>query len=167
MQQSTTEARRAASKVFNGFMILVVANVIIIALVMWPRGDAPEKPVPSPVVTQSTEALEGEMKRVLDTAMAAWGKGDATAFYAQFAAKYVPADSVNSFQRLFAGVYGDEFGKIKAMKLNARESSSDPDYGMLVFDAECEKHPKARLSANFLREAGQLKLAQIRLEKLL
>ena len=75
MQPSTAEARRAASKVFNGFMILAAANVIIIALVMWPRGDAPEKPVPSPVVTQSTEALEGEMKRVLDTAMAAWRKG--------------------------------------------------------------------------------------------
>lgn len=166
MQSNTPEARRAASKVFNGFMLLAAANIIIIALVMWPRGDAPEKPAPSPVVTPSTETLESEMQRVFDTAMVAWGKGDATAFYAQFAAKYVPADPVNLFQRVFAGVYGDEFGKIKAMKLNARESSGDSDYGMFVFDAECEKQPKARLSANFLREAGQLKLAQIRLEKL-
>ena len=160
MQANTPEARRAASKVFNGFMVLAAANIILIAVVMWPQTEPP------PPAAQSTEALDGEMKRVFDAAMAAWRKGDAVEFYAQFAAKHVPADSAEVFKRLFAGVYAEEFGEIKALKLNARESSADPDYGMLVFEAECSKHSRAKVSANFLRENGQLKLAQIRLEKL-
>lgn len=166
MEANSPEARRAASKVFNGFMVLAAANIILIAVVMWPRGEQPADDGQPPVTAQSAEALDGEMRRVFDAAIAAWEKGDAAAFYAQFAVRHVPADSAEIFKRVFAGVYAEEFGKIKVLKLNARESSADPDFGMLVFDAECEKQPKTKLSANFLRDNGQLKLAQIRLEKL-
>jgi hypothetical protein len=135
---------------------------------MWPFGksEEPDAGSPSNKAIPVAENLSSEMQSVLGAAMKAWERRDAAAFYSEFAAKYVPADSTAVFERLFAGVYADEFGKIGTLQFNARESSGDPDFGMLVFQVECEKHPKARLSANFVRENGKLKLAQIRLEKL-
>ncbi len=170
MQPKTPEARRAAQKLFNGFMILVAINIIIFAVIMWPRGEAPKVPnatAPGPVVyvDKTGDPATGEMLGVFLVAFDAWTKGNAGAFYAQFAAKYVPADSAGVFAKVFAGVYAEEFGKLGEMKLISRESSNDRDYGMLVFSIASEKVPTAKLSANFLRENGVLKLAQMRLEK--
>ena len=172
MQPKTPEARRAAQKLFNGFMILVAINIIIFAVILWPRGEAPkaaapEAAAPGPVVyvDKSGDPAMGEMMGVFLVAFDAWSKGNAGAFYAQFAAKYVPADSAGVFTKVFAEVYAEEFGKLGEMKLISRESNNDRDYGMLVFSIATEKVPTAKLSVNFLREKGTLKLAQMRLEK--
>ena len=168
MQPNSPEARRAAQKVKNGFMFLAALNLVLIAVAVWPSKKAPQTETAPPPATESPTGQNAadEMNRVFDAAMNAWEHRDAKAFYAQFATAYVPADSVAVFDRLFLGVYADEFGAITTKTLVLKESNGDPDFGMLVFNAECTKHPKARLSANFIRENGQLKLAQIRMEKL-
>ncbi len=168
MEPNSPEARRAAQKVKNGFMFLAALNLVLIAVAVWPsKKSKPPETVPPPAIeAPPSQTVADEMNRVLDAAMKAWEQRDAKAFYSQFAAAYVPADSAAVFERLFLGVYADEFGAITAKTLVPKESTGDPDFGMLVFNAECTKHPKARLSANFIRENGQLKLAQIRMEKL-
>ncbi len=168
MEPNSPEARRAAQKVKNGFMFLAALNLVLIAVAVWPSKKAPpsENTPPPAAAIPLTESGETEMKRVFDTAMTAWQQRDAKAFYAQFATAYVPADFPAVFDRLFLGVYANEFGTITAKLLVPKESNGDPEFGMLVFNAECTKHPKARLSANFTRENGQLKLAQLRMEKL-
>ena len=173
MEPNSPEALRAAQKVKNGFMFLAALNLVLIAVAVWPskkpsppENTAPENTPPQVAATPGAQTIEDEMKQVFDAAMKAWEQRDAKAFYSQFAAAYVPADSTAVFDRIFTGVYADEFGAIRSKILNAKEGSTDPDFGMLVFNAECTKHPKARLSANFIRENGQLKLAQLRMEKL-
>ena len=168
MEPNSPEARRAAQKVKNGFMFIAALNFVIIAVAVWPsKKPEPSETVPPPAIeAPPSQTVADEMNRVLDAAMNAWEQRDAKAFYAQFATAHAHADSAAVFERLFLGVYADEFGTITSKTLNTKESSADPGFGMLVFNAECTKHPKARLSANFIRENGQLKLAQIRMEKL-
>lgn len=168
MQPNSPEAKRAAQKVKNGFMFLAALNLVLIAVAVWPskKPKPPETAPPPAIEAPSGQNAAVEMNRVLDAAMKAWEQRDAKAFYAQFATAHVPADSDAVFDRLFLGVYADEFGTIAAKTPVPRESNGDPDFGILVFVAECAKHPRARLSANFIRENGQLKLAQIRMEKL-
>lgn len=168
MQPNSPEARRAAQKVKNGFMFLAALNLTLIAVAVWPSGEKKPAETMQPPANEAPPSPNAadEMNRVLDAAMNAWEQRDAKAFYAQFATAHVPADSVAVFDRLFLGVYADEFGAITAKTFVPKESTADGELGTLAFNAECTKHPKARLTANFVRENGQFKLSQIRMEKL-
>jgi hypothetical protein len=106
-----------------------------------------------------------ELAAVLDKALSAYNAGDQAALFADFATTATPPASDRIFAELFEGYYKVEFGKIVALRLNTRESSPDADFGMLVYDAKCEKQPLAKVSANFIREKGAPKIVQLRLEK--
>ena len=106
-----------------------------------------------------------ELAAVLDKALSAYNAGDQAALFADFATAATPPPSDRIFTELFEGFYKVEFGKIVALRLNTRETNPDPDFGMLVYDAQCERQPLARVSANFLRENGALKIVQVLFEK--
>ena len=52
-----------------------------------------------------------------------------------------------------------------ALRLDTRETVPDPDAGLLVYLAQCERAPLAKVSANFIRENGEPKIVQLRFEK--
>ncbi len=106
-----------------------------------------------------------EQAAVLDKALSAYNAGDQAALFADFASTATPAPSDRIFTELFEGFYKVEFGKIVALRLNPKETNPDPDFGLLVYDAQCERQPLAKVSANFLRENGALKIVQVRFEK--
>ena len=72
---------------------------------------------------------------------------------------------VNVVDRIFMKFYREKFGPLKGVRLSPKETTLDPDRGMLVYDAAFES-TVAKLSANFLRENGQVRLMQIRIEEL-
>ena len=116
---------------------------------------------PDPKVLAAVRGLAA----VLDKALSAYNAGDQAALFADFASTATPAPSDRIFTELFEGFYKVEFGRIVALRLNPKETNPDPDFGLLVYDAQCERQPLAKVSANFLRENGALKIVQVRFEK--
>ena len=127
----------------------------------------PEPPKDTAAATPDPKLLAAvrELAAVLDKALSAYNAGGQAALFADFASTATPAPSDRIFTELFEGFYKVEFGKIVALRLNTRETNPDPDFGMLVYDAQCERQPLAKVSANFLRENGALKIVQVRFEK--
>ena len=136
------------------------------ALTACKKADKPVTPeiaaaTPDPKVL----AAARELAVMLDKALNAYNAGDQTALFADFASTATPPPSDRIFTELFMGFYKTEFGKIGALHLNMKETNPDPDFGMLVYDAQCERQPQAKVSANFIRENGALKIVQMRFEK--
>ena len=105
-------------------------------------------------------------EKVLDKALAAYNADDATAFNANFAkAAHPPADE-HTFRALFDGIYRPEFGSYTSKALLPAESVPDPNYGQLTYNATFAKRARVKMSADFVREDGGLKIVQLRLEKM-
>ncbi len=139
------EARRAARKLLNGFMLLAGLNLLVIAFAFWPLGKT----------TTPGEADVPAMREVLDAAVKDMQRGDALAFYAHFATSSLPPDRAAEFARVYADGYGGKFGKVVAMK------DAVPESGVLRMDVQCEKVPEARLIAHFARENERIKLTSL------
>lgn len=105
------------------------------------------------------------MEKVLAPALAAYQEGDFKALHGLFAKAAPGMSDVAVVDRIFMKFYREKFGRLKAVRLSPKESTLDADRGMLVYDAALE-NAYAKLSANFLRENGQLRLMQIRFEEI-
>lgn len=128
---------------------------------------APPAVVAAPAAAPDPKILAAarELAAVLDKALTAYNAGDQAALFADFASTATPAPSDRIFTELFEGYYKAEFGKITALRLDPKETVPDPDAGLLVYLAQCERTPLAKVSANFIRENGTPKIVQLRLEK--
>jgi hypothetical protein len=118
----------------------------------------PNSAVLDPVAVQ---VMETPLKRALE----AYNAGDLRALRAEFASGAPGLGSEQAARSLFLAHYRSEFGKFRSRQLLPHESVADKDWGVLVYEARFENAPNVRLSANFVRETGLLKLAQIRIEK--
>jgi hypothetical protein len=127
-----------------------------------PAPATPARSTPAPKI--DLDAVK-PLESLLDKALLAYNSGNATLFFADFAASAIPPAEPRIFAAVFEGVYKTEFGKYVSKKLNVKETVSDPNRGVLVYDAVFEKK-NVKLSANFPRESGGLKIVQIRMEKL-
>ena len=127
----------------------------------------PEPPKETAAATPDPKVLAAvrELAAMLGKALSAYNAGDQAALFSDFASTATPPPSDRIFTELFEGFYKAEFGKIVALRLNPKETNPDPDFGMLVYDAQCERQPLAKVSANFIRENGALKIVQLRFEK--
>jgi hypothetical protein len=105
------------------------------------------------------------LEKVLAPALKAYQAGDARALYGLFAKAAPGVGDVKTVERVFLNYYREKFGALKAVRLSPAESAVDLDRGMLVYDALFEK-AQAKLSANFLREDGEIRLMQLRIEEI-
>ena len=128
---------------------------------------APNPPKETAAATPDPKVIAAvqEQAAVLGKALSAYNAGDQAALFADFASTATPPPGDRIFTELFEGFYKVEFGKVTALRLNPKETNPDPDFGLLVYDAQCERQPLAKVSANFLRENGALKIVQVRFEK--
>jgi hypothetical protein len=124
-----------------------------------PVAESNSQAAPDPVV----EAQAAPLTQIVEKALKAYNDGDASAFFADFATTATPPPTAKTFATLYAGYYQSAFGKITALHLNPRETSADPDFAMIVYDAKFGKKT-GKVSANFIRENGAPKLVQIRIE---
>ncbi len=106
------------------------------------------------------------LEKVLDGALAAYNAGDAAAFNACFASEAHPPATEPNFRALFEGIYKVEFGKYVSKKLLLAETYPDANHGQIAYDATFEKRTRVKLSADFSRQDGVLKIVQLRLEKM-
>jgi hypothetical protein len=126
---------------------------------------APATPAAATPAPKIDPAAVKPLELLLDKALVAYNSGNAASFFTDFAASATPPAEARVFTAVFEGVYKAEFGKYISKKVNVKETVPDPNRGVLVYDAVFEKK-KVKLSANFLRESGRLKIVQIRMEKL-
>lgn len=135
----------------------------------------PEKAVPKPAekiavpptvaIAPPTDETLGAFAAVLDKALTAYNAGDQKALFADFAKTATPPADDRIFTELYEGYYKTDFGRIVALRLYELETVSDPEFGMLVYLAQCERVKLARVSANFVRENGAPKIVQLRFER--
>ena len=169
IQPNSPEAKKLARKVSDLFLCIAAANVVLIAIVLWPRGGKSEQQTTTATQTQTDIAMPSpthDMEAVLSSALADYNAKDETRFAAHFSKQAEPLMDAHIFKNLIVGIYHHEFGDVLSKTLSSAESSADPDFGMLVYIVECKKRPKAKLSINFRRENGVMKIVQWRMEKL-
>ena len=169
IQPNSPEAKKLARKVSDLFLCIAAANIVLIAIVLWPRGGKSEQQTTTATQTQTDIAMPSathDMETALASAIADYNAKDETRFAAHFSKKAEPPMDAHVFKNLITGIYHDEFGDVLSKTLSTPESSADPDFGMLVYIAECKKRPKVKLSINFRRENRVMKIVQWRMEKL-
>ena len=134
-----------------------------VSLPVVPRCTSAE-PTPAPLDPAAQAIVLTELAPVLERALAAYNAGDERAFLAEFAGSAPGIRVAGAYRRLFEGVYKSEYGKFEGKRLDVKESAPDRDWGALAYDAAFQKHAKARIVANFIRENGAVKLMQIRFD---
>jgi hypothetical protein len=168
-EPNSPEAKRVAQKVRNVFYMIAAANLVIIAIVMWPRPKLPPRakstaensPASSvPGQTVPLHELEAVHERLLD----AYRGRDAAKFAELFSAAADPRVDEEYFRTVVIGRYREEFGDIRGKTL-AIETKSDPSGGVLVYEFTSQKGPRGKSHARFRREDGRMRILQWRLER--
>ncbi len=161
---NSPEALAKAAKVKSYFMLIVGVNLALIAIALWPRGEA--KPAPVPAVGTLAPGSQHDLELLLDNALTDYNSLEGERFLRFFSTAAQPPADAAFFDRVIKGIYHHEFGAVFSKKLIPGETSLDADYGMLVYEAQCKKRPAVKLSVNFQRDSGVLKIVQWRMEKL-
>jgi hypothetical protein len=117
-----------------------------------------------PPTSPGPELLKG-LQVPISSALRAYNAADIAGMRQQFSVQAPGLADASAFRRLFIGYYSEELGRVKSLRLVPAGSDFDPDNAMLVFAAEFERSPLVKVSANYTREAGTLKLIQLRFEK--
>ena len=142
-------------------MTKLIASLIGLAFVVAGLAADTATPAPKPLDPAAVKPLEA----VLDKALAGYNAGAQATFFADFAKSARPPANDATWTRLIDGYYRAEFGRVLTKKLSQSQTQPDADFGMLVYHTVTEKVRDAKLSANFVRENGALKIVQIRIEK--
>ena len=168
IQPNTPEAKKLARKTAEIFYWFAAANIVLVVFVFWPRSEKPAQPAAATQAQANTvtPSATHDMEAVLASALTEYHAKNAVRFASHFSKQAVPPMDARVFQNLIVGVYHQEFGEVLSKTLNNAETAADPDFGMLVYSVECKKRPKAKLSVNFHRENGAMKIVQWRMEKL-
>lgn len=122
---------------------------------------APKVATPVSAALPETQPFE----EIMDRALAGYNARDAATLFADFASSAVPAPTPEVYRALFEGYYHAAFGLCRDRKLSVKDTEILPDRALLVWDAAFSLEREAKLSANFIRENGQPKIVQIRIEK--
>lgn len=132
---------------------------------------APEVPAATPTVDASAvpAALPGEpvdlkaIDAIVDKALAAFNSGDFKAFYADYSKSMSAVATEQAFKTLYVDMYMNTYGKYQSRTLLKDQSVLIPENPMplAVFEGVFEKNPKVKISVNFAKEEGGLKVIQI------
>ena len=152
-------------KPFQITLLAIAASVVLVPRAVTAQSaGAVTTAIPATPAAQLIPAEVKPFEAILDEALDAYNAEDAARFLACFGKAAMPPAEPRVFAAVFVGVYQSEFGDYVSKQLNTKETVPDADRGVLVYDAVFDKR-KVKLSANFLREQGALKLVQIRMEK--
>jgi hypothetical protein len=126
----------------RGFIVLCFASLISTSV--HSAGAADSKPLDA----------------MVDKAMAGYNAGDAKVFYADYA-KMMAAVATEA---VFNAMYKSQpYGKYVSRTPIKAETVLVGDSPLLVYQAEFEKNKKVKLSVNFTKEDGALKIMQIQI----
>ena len=156
-EPNSPEALRAAQKVRNVFYMIAAANIVLIAIVMWPRPKLQEvKKVPA--APPESETAFGEMEATFGRVVAAYHARDAERFAAEFASTAVPKPDEEYFRTVIIEQYADKFGELTNPTRIAAQSETNPMGGILVTEFTAKKRGIVKSRAEFAREDGKMRV---------
>jgi len=121
----------------------------------------PAAATPDPKIAEKAKPFE----TVIENVLTAYNAGDAATFAAEFGQSAVPPMNAANFKAIFQDIHMPELGHYVSCALAWKETTPDPDRALIVCDAKFEKSAKVKVSANFTRENGAVKLVQLRFER--
>ncbi len=154
-EPNSPEALRAAQKVRNVFYMIAAANIVLIAIVMWPRPEVPEAGK-HPGAVAETETVFAEMEATLARLIAGYNARDAERFAAEFASTAKPDEEY--FRTEIIEQYADKFGELTLPMRFASESEATQDGGILVTEYSTKKGGIVKGRAAFVREDGKMRV---------
>ena len=165
-EPNSPEALRAAQKVRNIFCMIAAANLVVIAIVMWPRPKLPPKSRAGTALPAKTsnDSQVREMETVNERLFAAYHGRDAERFGEVFSSAADPKPDEEYFRSVVIDRYADEFGAVQDKTLTA-DTTTDSTGGVLVYDFTSVKGARGKSTTVFRREDGELRVMQWRLEK--
>lgn len=103
---------------------------------------------------------------MVDKLMAAYNAGDATAFYADWAAMMASICTPQVFQTMFVDNYKKNFGDYVERSINADETvvMADVPNGLLVYTAKFTNNEKVKLAINLFKEGDNWKFQQLTIQ---
>ena len=175
-EPNSPEALRAAQKVRNVFYMIAAANIVLIAIVMWPRPSPPEtgNAVSSPSAKSggvasrdasvSIDQAVAEMESALDGLLSGFHARDAERFAAGFASTANPKPDEEYFRTVIIERYADQLGEL-TNRTRSAETKTTPDGGVLVSEFTAKKGGRVKSRADFVRENGRLRIQSWELER--
>lgn len=103
---------------------------------------------------------------MIDKMMAGYNAGDATAFYADWAAMMAAVCTPQAFQTLYVDNYMKTFGAYASRTINADETVVMPDVpnGLLVYTAKFANNENVKMSVNLMKEENVWKIQQLTIQ---
>lgn len=138
--------------------MIAAANIVLIAIVMclnW--GGKAEQ-------TDATAKAVAEMEAVLNRALAAYNAGDRDGFLACFSTKTGAATDAEFFSTKIEAGCRRDFGTLSGDAFMSSRMTSDGNGGTLIHGVQSKRRQAAQLAAEFVREAGAMKLVSWRIE---
>jgi hypothetical protein len=161
---NSPEALRAAQKVRNIFYMIAAANIVVIAIVLWPRPPLPTRAEGGAAAAPERNSRIGEMEAIHNRLLTAYHGRDAERFAEVFSSAADPAPNEEYFRKIVIGGYDEEFGAIQEKTL-AAGTKAEPAGGVLVYDFTSKKGVRGKSWTTFREEDGKLRVLQWRLEK--
>jgi hypothetical protein len=108
----------------------------------------------------------GAMDAMIDKMMAGYNAGDATAFYADWAAMMAAVCTPQAFQTLYVDNYMKTFGAYASRTINADETvvMAGVPNGLLVYTAKFANNENVKMSVNLMKENNVWKIQQLTLQ---
>lgn len=116
--------------------------------------------------SSSSDSQLGTLEPILDKALAAYNKGDPKAFWADFSKQMSSITTKETFDALYVQGAKKEFGNFVSKVIKKDECSFNADTPLLIYVGEFEKNKKVKISVNFIKDGNDLKLMQIRFDKI-
>src|SRR5829696_7112025 len=116
---NSPEAVRAAQKVRNIFYMIAAANIVVIAIVLWPRPPLATRAEGGIAAASERNPRIGEMEAIHDRLLAAFHGRDAERFAEEFSSAAEPAPNEEYFRKVVIGGYDEAFGAIQEKTLAA------------------------------------------------
>ncbi|PKL48693.1 MAG: hypothetical protein CVV42_08605 [Candidatus Riflebacteria bacterium HGW-Riflebacteria-2] len=103
---------------------------------------------------------------MIDKMMEGYNAGDATAFYADWAAMMAAICTPQAFQTLYVDNYMKTFGAYVSRTVNADESvvMADVPNGLLVYTAKFANNENIKMSVNLFKENDIWKIQQLTIQ---
>jgi hypothetical protein len=114
----------------------------------------------------AADADKKKLEETVDRLLKAYNEGDAKTFNAEYAKPMAAVATDATFKLLYQDTAMKNLGKYVSKTPLDKETVVAGDIALLVFEAKFEKADKVKVSVNFMKDGEDLKVQQVRMDKM-
>jgi hypothetical protein len=115
---------------------------------------------------RAADADKKKLEEKVDKLLKAYNEGDAKTFNGEYAKAMAGVANDTTFKTLYQDMAMKDLGKYISKTPLEKETVISPDIALLVYEAKYEKADKVKVSVNFMKEDGELKVQQVTMKKM-